>query len=261
MNNEQNSSNNQGVGDVGNNINIQQEKGIRFQVLPNKSDRDFGKEINSLYDKIGKLEKSIKDLKNIKNFFSKCINYWILGILIVLLGIDIALHISYKVITSDHIVLTFVGVLATFIVVSNYAQVQETKREFLDKVSGFQIQLQNIRDEFESHYIRRSDVPDVKVLEYKMEMLHSLNEGYIVYHNENFKSYLALSMKALYYYNTINAILPYRLDGIVLFIKHLSDNTITISESEKESYLGIAYNYKGYEKDQLIQFIQNLQTS
>jgi peptidoglycan hydrolase CwlO-like protein len=74
-----------------------------------------------------------------KDFFYHCISYWILGILIVFLGIDIALHISCKVVTSDHIVLTFVGVLATFIVVSNYAKVRETKREFEKKIDEVKI--------------------------------------------------------------------------------------------------------------------------
>ncbi|MDR2809649.1 MAG: hypothetical protein LBB84_03710 [Tannerellaceae bacterium] len=62
-----------------------------------------------------------------RDFFSKCISYWLFGILIILLGIDIALRISCEVITSDHIILVFIGILATFIVVSNYAQVKDIK--------------------------------------------------------------------------------------------------------------------------------------
>jgi hypothetical protein len=62
---------------------------------------------------------------------------------ILLLGTDIALHISCEVITSDHIILVFVGILATFIVVSNYAQVKEIENKFDRKAK----ELEDILDE------------------------------------------------------------------------------------------------------------------
>ena len=50
-------------------------------------------------------------------------NYWLLIISIVLIVVSISLNISTTVITDASIVLVFVGILATFVVVSNYAQV------------------------------------------------------------------------------------------------------------------------------------------
>ena len=57
-------------------------------------------------------------------------NNWLLGMLILLVGIDICCHISYSVVESENIVLLFVGILATFVVVSNYIQVKEAERKF-----------------------------------------------------------------------------------------------------------------------------------
>ncbi|MBP1638943.1 MAG: hypothetical protein H6Q17_526 [Bacteroidetes bacterium] len=61
-------------------------------------------------------------------------NYWLFGASILLLIISIALNISSFVLTNEAIVLVFVGILATFIVVGNYAQVAEIKKEFQDKI-------------------------------------------------------------------------------------------------------------------------------
>jgi hypothetical protein len=51
-------------------------------------------------------------------------------IIIVLLGIDICLHIDLVTITDQNIILTFIGILATFVVVSNYWQVKSIQDEF-----------------------------------------------------------------------------------------------------------------------------------
>jgi hypothetical protein len=60
------------------------------------------------------------------------------------LGIDIALHISREVITDGHIILVFAGIIATFIVFSNFAQVIEVKNEFNKKATDMKADIQAI---------------------------------------------------------------------------------------------------------------------
>ena len=73
-------------------------------------------------------KKNIKRKKRCRTFkycFIKCVgNHWLIGLAILLLAISIALNIDHSTIAKESIVLGFVGVLATFIVVGNYAQVK-----------------------------------------------------------------------------------------------------------------------------------------
>ena len=66
----------------------------------------------------------------------KC-NYFLWGITIIILGFTFACQIPYFKLEDNYVglVLGFVGILATFIVVSNYAQVQSIKDEFGKKVA------------------------------------------------------------------------------------------------------------------------------
>lgn len=69
---------------------------------------------------------------------NKAINYWIFGISIILLGASLFVNISNVVINNQSIVLIFIGILATFIVVSNYAQVSEIKNSTDKKVQDLE---------------------------------------------------------------------------------------------------------------------------
>jgi hypothetical protein len=55
-----------------------------------------------------------------------------------LLGISISLNISDAVITNESIVLAFIGVLATFIVVGNFAQVSEIRNIIENKIKSLE---------------------------------------------------------------------------------------------------------------------------
>ena len=83
-----------------------------------------------------------------KKFFEYCASYWIVGIVIILLGIDICCHIKSGVIVfeSDHIILTFVGILATFVVVGNYAQVKEIESKVNTKVNNIDSNISKIEN-------------------------------------------------------------------------------------------------------------------
>ena len=76
-------------------------------------------------------------------------NYWLFGILLFLIGVDISCHFSRCVVSHESIVLTFIGILATFIVVSNYAQVKDLERK-LDELRN---QTTNKLEYFENMHI------------------------------------------------------------------------------------------------------------
>lgn len=71
-----------------------------------------------------KIKKSF--CSNIRNIIG---NYWLFGILIVLLGASIVVNISDIVVSSQSIVITFIGILATFVVVGNYAQMKSAEEK------------------------------------------------------------------------------------------------------------------------------------
>jgi NADH:ubiquinone oxidoreductase subunit 3 (subunit A) len=115
-----------------------------------KQENNFNQQINDVLTKLENIEQEIKKNstkttdfgkkppKNRNNWFCRLFkNHWFLiVILIVLLAVDICLKISPNVITKESIVLTFVGILATFVVVGNYFQVKEIEKKFDDKTNG-----------------------------------------------------------------------------------------------------------------------------
>lgn len=76
--------------------------------------------------------------------------YWLLGISLLLLGSSLFLNISNTVITNESIVLVFVGILATFIVVGNYAQVIEirnnTKKQIEEIENSIQLKIEMLSE-------------------------------------------------------------------------------------------------------------------
>lgn len=82
-----------------------------------------------------------------KNIFLIFIGkYWFFGTALFMLGVSIALNIDKSVLTNESIVLTFIGILATFIVVGNYAQVSEIKNEFSSKINDIRIDKEAIEE-------------------------------------------------------------------------------------------------------------------
>lgn len=79
-------------------------------------------------------------------------NYWMLSISIILILTSISLNISNATVSKESIVLTFIGVLATFIVIGNYAQVIEIQSQFEQKIAKIEhdnkAQIEKIKLEF-----------------------------------------------------------------------------------------------------------------
>jgi len=66
--------------------------------------------------------------------------YALFGVGIILIFVSITLNISQIVVTKESIVLFFIGVLATFVVVSNYSQVSDIKSDIEYKIEKLEVQ-------------------------------------------------------------------------------------------------------------------------
>lgn len=64
----------------------------------------------------------------------KWFDYTLIGISLVISVVAISFHIAQFTIDNTSIILVFVGILATFVVISNYAQVMSVKNEFTAQV-------------------------------------------------------------------------------------------------------------------------------
>jgi hypothetical protein len=112
---------------------------------------------NNINIQIEELEKSVSKIKQpswLKRKWSiikkekRVFGYWLI---VVLLGTNICCHIGYNCVIKDiNIVFAIIGVIATFIVVSNYAQVREIKKEFdaerRDSKNEYEKQLRKINE-------------------------------------------------------------------------------------------------------------------
>jgi hypothetical protein len=100
-------------------------------------------------DKHPSAEKSYRFVEWLKTFFpQKTIFFWISGFsfLLSIIAICGAFVCKNTVLVDESIVLILVGILATFIVVGNYAQVKDVKDEFDRQVTG-------IKDSFTTQII------------------------------------------------------------------------------------------------------------
>ncbi|MDR1760977.1 MAG: hypothetical protein LBR55_00860 [Bacteroidales bacterium] len=70
--------------------------------------------------------------------------YFLIGVIIILLLTIIALHIECLAINDSSIILAFVGILATFVVISNYTQVKDIERKFENKTESFDKKIKEI---------------------------------------------------------------------------------------------------------------------
>ena len=139
---------------MGNTINIGMDNNGNITIDYN----EFNSAVNTIVEKkISELEKKTrkKERKKPKCCFWKRIksficSYWFLtGVIIVLLGAILFCHI-YKITNSNNttIVLAFVGILATFVVISNYAQTKEVKDDVKEQNKKIEYLLNDIEKKY-----------------------------------------------------------------------------------------------------------------
>ena len=113
----------------------------------------------------------------------RCLFFSVVSMIIIIAGIIIICNGISLDISSEKLVLTFVGILATFVVISNYAIVQQTKQEFENKFND----IKNIEDK------NKSILFEVKNAQIGICMLHAES-----YKKENSISSLVYYLKAIY---------------------------------------------------------------
>lgn len=99
-------------------------------------ERDFGKEIDALQKQISDLRKANRKTKRHESVKCLLSNYF-LWMIVLFFVLGITMFLTFYPITDDKqvsVVLAFVGIASTFVVVSNYAQVQDIKKEFDSKI-------------------------------------------------------------------------------------------------------------------------------
>lgn len=77
-------------------------------------------------------------------------NNWLFVIAIIMLGASIISNISCYIVTNESLVLSFVGVLATFVVIGNFAQTQAIKDELKKENEKFQKEINETENKINS---------------------------------------------------------------------------------------------------------------
>jgi hypothetical protein len=150
----------------------------------------------------------------------KPINYWLIGISLILLGSSIFLNISHTVITSESVVLTFVGILATFIVVGNYYQVIQIKNEANNQIKELEIKTQKKLDALDKLLIEFKNTSK-KIEEIEKRTIINSAEAYRLFGNftadrENFHASTGHYLHSLLLYKEACHVLkPTILNGIL----------------------------------------------
>jgi predicted nuclease with TOPRIM domain len=95
-----------------------------------------------------------------------CKDWYLWGIVIILLGAILFSQIPYFKINNNYIglILGFVGILATFIVVSNYSQVQEVKKEARKEIEINKKEIGKLVSKIEALDDRIGELGDIKII-------------------------------------------------------------------------------------------------
>lgn len=244
MENKQNSSNNKGIGTFGNNIN-NQSKNINKSIPDIKSEilKDLHKSIDKLDDFYKfNIYKTKKDNFSYAKIFLitlfSAILFWFLAV------------ISYKFfgfeINSTNIVLTLVGIIATFIVISNYLQIYEMKSDLNNYYENVDTNIKKIMVE--------------SIEEYKHNIFTAIFhlQGVICYTEKDFPDALEFYMRALNELNNTSD--KEQLERLMVDIIVLLEKTnLSISTKERNEYLNLVIRSGSESSSDVIRYINNLE--
>ncbi|GAB6121129.1 hypothetical protein [Dysgonomonas termitidis] len=185
--------------------------------IPNDGESDE----TQLYRHISKIETDIEKING--KIKRKCVFFWIsafsfLFSLITICGFFVS---KDTVIVEESIVLVIVGVLATFIVVGNYYQVDRIEDKFSDKLKDIKAEIQyliekneKVLDEKIKEYKSDQSIPVTHRLNIKInEMVDSIN----LIRSTPFKNKVEMQLLIDKAYNARN-----------LYIKYIEENRIFI---------------------------------
>lgn len=182
----------------------------------------------------------------------------------VLIRVDRSIEIVFQ-----SLIISFIGILATIVVIGNYMQTKDVERKFENLVTELQnevsIQLKQVKEDFSNQLTNTYNNSNSKILEDKIQLYHNTLEGLVNYNSSNFEASLHSCMNALFYLNSINKSNYYSFDTPAYYIERLSTekikNQIKISNNMKNSYINILNDYKGESKYKLIEFIKTIKTT
>jgi hypothetical protein len=185
-----------------------------------------------------KSEKEGKPKKENNWLYLMLKNKWFLiGIIIILMGWIIFLH--FHIITNPNdvtLILAFVGILATFVVVSNYAQVKDIERKFEKKIEKLDTNFDEKIKETESNLLKNIDSQSIDVYESLYALIFKVSVG-----SKDYQTALFSSICLLNYTIQKRRILPNdvnHINNIITIIK--SDNLrIELAEDKKNLCLDI----------------------
>lgn len=131
-------------------------------------------------------------------------NYWISGTALIMLGFSIALNFGNFSPNDTGIILTFVGIIATFIVVGNYAQVTTIKNDFKESILILNSKQTNATNKIEVLIEENKKLQqETKTLENRVNgSLYQL-QSLIDFNNCNYISFLWYSLRAISFYSKI----------------------------------------------------------
>jgi len=138
------------------------------------------------------------------------INFGLFGISLILLGASLFLNVSHTVITNESIVLVFVGIIATFIVVGNYAQVTEIRNNTHSQIKDLELNTKYKIDELNKLYDKMTETSE-KLKTVENRLAYNAAEAYRLYGAYCFNRKL--------YRNSCQ----YLLDAVSLFNKSTSN--------------------------------------
>jgi hypothetical protein len=259
---------------------------------------DIIKVLKDAADNVVRKADGLEQILNKKeSFLSKAkkyiFNYWLFLILIVLLAINICLNISHAIIDNQNLILAFVGILATFIVVSNYAQVKDIERAFNKKENELNKKIENIENS-NKNTLNKIDSLRSEAEEFKYNINNKIPDIYNFFRSvncftdalrlfnspafdENYKSYFISILDSLFdsltYYNRIKNEMDKRFDKDandsmrIVYILKVIEKVKKLNKGEKlnvnfESYskwnFGLDYIGKESEKNTIHEFIKSI---
>lgn len=135
---------------------------------------------------------------------NKTTNFWLFGISLILLGASLFVNISNTIITNESIVLVFVGILATFIVVGNFAQVSEIRNTTNSQIVDLELKTQKKIDELKILYSKTTEAFEkINLIERKTN--YNTAEAYrlygiITYDKKKFRSSTTFFLNSIFFY-------------------------------------------------------------
>jgi len=209
-------------------------------------------DLNQLFSDINNLKTDIDKLKIKQN--PKTIFFWVSGFSALFSIVALCGSFIYKdtVILNESIVLIFVGILATFVVVSNYIQVNSIEKKFDEKIK-----------EVDEKFDRKAKAIEEKFNDLSAIQLYTL-DAYLMFFDKEYKDSLDFAMWALKLIVRDESIVPEYLSihtdkiiGLILLNNTIKD-TILLNENTKLKYERIVNQYFGENKKIFLEMIKSM---